>query len=74
MALESFKSVHAGDFKEEKDHKFVGGKLAMKNSGKFFREFIPLDQLETSRGGIRTMSKATRRDRWLGSGWRRGTC
>lgn len=39
--------VHAGDFKKGKHHQFVGNKLLMKRSGKFFRETILLGQLET---------------------------
>lgn len=46
MAFGSFE-IHAGDFKKGKDHQFVGGKLLMKKQGKFFRETVPLDQLET---------------------------
>lgn len=46
MAFGSFE-VHAGDFKKGKDHQYVGGKLIMKVPGKFFRENITLDQIET---------------------------
>ena len=38
--------VHAGDFEKGNAHKLIGGELLMKKPGKFFRETIPLDQLE----------------------------
>jgi hypothetical protein len=46
MALGRFE-VHAGDFKKGKDHQLVGGELIMKRPNKFFRESIPLKQIET---------------------------
>lgn len=46
MAFGRFE-VHAGDFEKGNAHQFVGGKLIMKVPGKFSREDITLDQLET---------------------------
>ena len=46
MAFGSFE-VHAGDFKKGKDHQFLKNKLVMKRPGKFFRENIKLNQIET---------------------------
>lgn len=41
--------VHAGDFKKGNDHQYVAGKpgtLIMKIDGKFFREKIPVSEIQ----------------------------
>lgn len=45
MAFGTFE-IHAGDFKKGKEHQYVAGKLVMKNEGKFFREDIPVTEIE----------------------------
>jgi len=39
-------NVHAGDFKKGLDSQFVHGKFHMKTDGTFFREKIPVAELE----------------------------
>ena len=48
MAFGTFE-VHAGDFKKGKDHQYLAGKpgnLIMKSQGKFFREKIPVSEIQ----------------------------
>jgi len=46
MAFGAFK-VHAGDFEKGSNHQLLSGTLVMKVPGKFFREDIPLSEVET---------------------------
>lgn len=46
MAFGTFR-VCAGDFKEGKEHQFVGGILIMRSAGKFLREKIQLEQIQS---------------------------
>lgn len=39
-------TVHAGDFAKGREHQLLAGKLIMKVGGKFFRETIPVTQIE----------------------------
>jgi len=45
MALGLFE-VHAGDFQKGKEHQFMAGKFTMKKKGKFFRQTIPVSEVE----------------------------
>ena len=45
MAFGTFE-VHAGDFKKGKEHQFMKDAIHMKSKKKFFREKIPVSQIE----------------------------
>jgi len=45
MAFGRF-TVHAGDFRKGNEHQFLRGKLLMKKPSGFFRETVPLDDIE----------------------------